>query len=550
MRTVISLICALVILTPGQLLAAKVTDITLFSQDGQTGARIVVEGGVRFTHQTEIAKDGKPYRVFVDVLSAIHHLPRKNFTNLPDCPVTRIRSAQYAVTPEKVVRVVFDMEAETVYRVESDDKSITIFFPDDKKRRFVSWSTRPVPTAPEPGPQVTSKPSQPVAAVPGDTKTEKSAAELNRAIDRDRLLSLSAEPPDPPEQTPPAPAPPAAKPTPEVAEPSPAPKKPVVVVDVPQGPVFDPALIEPEESKKTEKPVAQPKTTAQAPEPESKKNEVPPPTPRPSEKSAQFAASDVKPSEKAPSPAKASEPQPPAKVAVKPEPSPKVTKEADEQAAPASDKPVISSVVKPEAKPEAKQVQKPAASMPPTPAAKPDEKVDEKPAPSPAPKKTDTAPDTVADIKKDEGSRPTDTVREKKESDKKLPTSRFRRSPTRPTKIKGTLVAEFPKRLVIKYRQSGQRDPFESLISESRTYNSPIEGRIPNVEVIKLVGVLESESGFNVALFEDKDGYGYILREGDKVQNGYVLRVEAEKVYFQIFEYGWSRTMALNLDLD
>jgi hypothetical protein len=39
-----------------------------------------------------------------------------------------------------------------------------------------------------------------------------------------------------------------------------------------------------------------------------------------------------------------------------------------------------------------------------------------------------------------------------------------------------------------------------------------------------------------------------MLQSGDKVQKGYVLRVESDRVYFQIFEYGWSRTVALHLD--
>ena len=71
---------------------------------------------------------------------------------------------------------------------------------------------------------------------------------------------------------------------------------------------------------------------------------------------------------------------------------------------------------------------------------------------------------------------------------------------------------------------------------------------MPNVEGLRLVGVIESDGMSNSALFEDQDGYGYILKEGDKVRKGYVLRVEQNRVYFQIFEYGWSRTLSLNLE--
>ena len=86
--------------------------------------------------------------------------------------------------------------------------------------------------------------------------------------------------------------------------------------------------------------------------------------------------------------------------------------------------------------------------------------------------------------------------------------------------------------------------------STSRFRRSPVEKRVPNVEGLKLVGIIESAGGENRALFEDKDSYGYILKAGDKVQKGYVLRVDSDRVYFQIFEYGWSRTVALNIEED
>jgi len=86
------------------------------------------------------------------------------------------------------------------------------------------------------------------------------------------------------------------------------------------------------------------------------------------------------------------------------------------------------------------------------------------------------------------------------------------------------------------------------LINESRINDNPIEQRIANVEGLRLVGVIESDDKINSALFEDKDSYGYILKEGDKVRNGYVLRIEPEEVYFQLFEYGWSRTLSLKME--
>ena len=121
-KTLTFVIVTVALLAAGQAFASEVTNVELSSIQGSTVASINVEGAVRFTHQTEEAKDGKPFRVIVDILSATHMLGANNFMSLPDCPIKAIRSSQYSVKPESVVRVVFDMEAEQVYRVDSDNR--------------------------------------------------------------------------------------------------------------------------------------------------------------------------------------------------------------------------------------------------------------------------------------------------------------------------------------------------------------------------------------------------------------------------------------------
>jgi Tfp pilus assembly protein PilP len=66
------------------------------------------------------------------------------------------------------------------------------------------------------------------------------------------------------------------------------------------------------------------------------------------------------------------------------------------------------------------------------------------------------------------------------------------------------------------------------------------------VENLKLVGTLEDGSGYK-ALLEDDKGFGYLLRSGDRVKNGYVVNVLENKIFFQIEEYGWSRVISLEL---
>jgi uncharacterized protein YgiM (DUF1202 family) len=93
---------------------------------------------------------------------------------------------------------------------------------------------------------------------------------------------------------------------------------------------------------------------------------------------------------------------------------------------------------------------------------------------------------------------------------------------------------------LVEYHVYG-RDPFLPL---SRDKESPV----PDVEDLNLVGILYDQAD-RIGLFEDKQDKtrAYALRENDPVQNGYVLRVQPDKVLFLINELGISRTYALKL---
>ncbi len=482
------LIFTILLLVAGQTMAAKVDNVELTWQDGFTVAQVDVEGTVRFSHQTEEAKDGRPFRVIVDVLSATHHLGQKKFSELPSCPIKHIRTSQYAVSPEKIVRLVFDMEHETVYRIDSDENSIKISFPDKNGQSFAAWSTSGWLAR-----QQSTNERTTVAQAPAETNTapsRTSAERLNKSIDNDRLTSLQADEPK----------------------------------------------IEPKHSGPT---IAKPDTLSESlpSKPELASTDISEPTPEP--------GTSVVETDPAPEPVAKEAP----KVAKKPvekksEPSPTV---AQSQSAPSRTAPSRS--VKAEPQPKSKSTPKTNVSTGgaphPTAAGGSRGSVD-KPVPSTT-KPTPTAKPAPAKSAPAEQSQPAVDQADDKPQPRKRPTSRFRRSPTAPNKIRGTLVAEFPQRLTIKYKSRGHRDPFETLINETKQYNDPVERRIPNVDGLRLVGVIDAPYA-NSALFEDKDGYGYILKEGDKVRNGYVLKIKSEKVFFQIFEYGWSRTVALNLE--
>jgi hypothetical protein len=94
------------------------------------------------------------------------------------------------------------------------------------------------------------------------------------------------------------------------------------------------------------------------------------------------------------------------------------------------------------------------------------------------------------------------------------------------------------------YSAEGRRDPFIP-VSEKIDFEFG-EIPLPAVENLRLVGTLEDYEGYK-ALLEDDRGYGYLLKSGDKVKNGFVVNVFEDKIFFQIEEYGWSKTISLEL---
>ena len=484
--------CLIVILIGVNVNAAKVNNVDVYYENGKTCAAIEVDGTIRFTHQIEDAKDGKPFRIIVDILSATHNLGAKSFVNLPKSSILKIRSSQYCVKPENVVRVVFDMAHESVYSIDLSGNVIKVSIPDKSTKSFERWSSKKFLAGLKP-----KKESKQKLAVKKETKKQsKTFAQINNSIEKDRLASLG--------------------------------------------------------SNKTKK---QTKTTVKIVAKESKQNYGPK---FDSKLLADASHSKIKTEKK----------EATKKVAIKPIVTTKKVNKLAVKKAVEPKKTDNSKVVKgqvkkgpaPKPKTEQKTVyasksnfsdKKEAVQKSKTVVTKSDKKSTLKKnkvvAQTTKKKNPSTKTKTVAlntDKKKSENTKTTVAKVKKKKSN----TSRFRRSATENRKIKGTMVAEFPRRLVIKYKTRLNRDPFETLINETKINNSLIQKKLPNVEGLKLVGIIDSETEKNRALFEDADGFGYILKSGDKVKKGYVLRVENDKVYFQIFEYGWSRTVALNLE--
>lgn len=520
MRKAIGII-AVVLLFTAPVQAADVTDIELSHSHGFTQASISVDGRPRYTHQIEEAKDGMQFRVIIDVLSAVHRLKQKNFTILPECNISSIRSSQFSVKPEKVVRLVFDMKGPVVYRVEGGVDKIDVFFAEEETVSFTPWKASSVAVK-----------KVEIASTKPAWQPSKKLLQTN-VVDKRANKVKSAKAPVVVVQEP-------------VSVPVPKKVAPRGTFASRQYTPSDRPIVKTEPTSKEPAPVEQPvvvaeksKSVAKQPPAKAKVKQTKP-TPAASELPKYAAAETgsplmnpdfkseviVKKTAKVNKPVVPKSTEPKVKAKTQTIETPKtVAKEKKKQ-------PVL--------KPKAKKILAKTATA--------DKKVvaNKKTEAVPPVSKSSLADKPSGGKKANSAQLAANTAGAKK--DKARPTSRFRRSAKMSKKLRGTLVAEFPQRLVIKYEAKKYRDPFATLINKKRIYHSPIEKRVPSVEGLKLVGLIEPGTGDNRALFEDAEGFAYILTNGDRVQKGYVLRVESDRVYFQIFEYGWSRTVALTME--
>lgn len=469
--------------------------------NNETVLKIDLSGPFQFSHQSEAAKEGKPNRIIVDLFPAVHKLARKVFTQLPTSLVTSIRTSQFAVQPEKVVRVVLDLQEQAIYRIEKSGDFVFIYVPDNSPD-FAEWSSN------------------------NQQEPSKSAEkEVPHSVVR-------AEPPGRPVET-------------AVIE------KPFAQADNPPQEIPTVEAMTLVEAEQTTETVSQEEVSSEGSSVMATvKNLMPLRTfSRPQQ--SRFIDEEMA---KASQPAFAQE-TPAATPVYQPENEPTVSVAVSPEA---SEVPTVSeskviAAVEPDTVPQVESVPVPAPQTAETPVAETKATFSSVKGSEVALKSQDLYHDTgvlVQEISPDDlpaidptalaEASPDDSTGQK-------PTSRFRRDGYFPAKLKGTIVAEFPQRMVIEYAPGVFRDPFETLINETKQNEGPQEKRIPDVETSRLVGILESSSGKNRALLEDLDGYGYILKAGDKVKKGYVERIDSDKAFFQLFEYGWSRTIALYL---
>jgi len=79
---------------------SHIQNITLQREGDYTNMTIFAEAPFQINHFIEGKKEGKPYRIVIDCLNAIHSLPQNNFSELPSGMINAIRTSQYQTTPD------------------------------------------------------------------------------------------------------------------------------------------------------------------------------------------------------------------------------------------------------------------------------------------------------------------------------------------------------------------------------------------------------------------------------------------------------------------
>jgi len=154
----------------------KVTNICLQKSSQFTEVTLVCDGATEFTHQIVEAAANKPYRIVVDVKDAVPGFPQLAFKNLPSGSIRQIRTSQFSIDPEKVVRVVFDVTGTLTYKVKGDGNTFTLQINTPSDKDFPKWSAVTDASAPTLATTKTEPPAKTVVASKPDAtkKTEPS----------------------------------------------------------------------------------------------------------------------------------------------------------------------------------------------------------------------------------------------------------------------------------------------------------------------------------------------------------------------------------------
>jgi len=95
------------------------------------------------------------------------------------------------------------------------------------------------------------------------------------------------------------------------------------------------------------------------------------------------------------------------------------------------------------------------------------------------------------------------------------------------------------------YQSYGKDDPFKVLIAGE--FEQKTAAEVVDVNSARLVGVMWGQDD-RFALVEDGEGFGYILRVGDRVQHGRVVSIRKNSLTARVTLYGITSQVVLKLE--
>jgi hypothetical protein len=488
----------------------RIENISLKKEGDFTHVTIYGDKSFEFVHSTEEAKDGKPYRLVIDCKDMVFGLPQRDFKEgIPSGIIKAIRTSQFQVTPERVVRIVLDLKGPVVYKVvETGGKNeATVAILTTQEPDFRTWQAVKEDQKKEKSQQAKRKDTQTsISSIKTTSKTEAEAKEsVALPISHESFDLTSSET--------------------------------RVVKPIQKGEVFRKAVSYADTGETAEKNIK---------EDINKEEEIS----RIVQQKAGLPTTELSPK-------------------VSSEQITRQTKSSSGQAevkkmeVKASEQDVLSSSAKSVPKPtsQTKIEESPSSSK---------EGLFEQTSPKsqtgPFPKEKSSVAGKTEKTKMTETKTKTATETEEKkniptdvgttvqkgigavlgtkaasanESDSLLEGSPLIQNPQQ------SALGLIPSRKIITYNPETRRDPFLPLTDKEQMNFGAAP--LPRFENLKLVGIIRDKLG-NQALLEDEIGFGYILKSGDQIKNGYVMSIEENKVVFHVEEYGGYQIMTLELN--
>ena len=105
-------------------------------------------------------------------------------------------------------------------------------------------------------------------------------------------------------------------------------------------------------------------------------------------------------------------------------------------------------------------------------------------------------------------------------------------------------LAQIDEHVTYQYNAIGRRDPFQSLLSGEFVGNDVGGDAPPDPGGMKIVGIVWGASD-QFAMVEDVRGNSYVLRKGDKLQNGYVEALRRDAVVVNVTADGQSQQVVI-----